>query len=135
MDIKSLSDSFTKIGQLDTSRLFEANINIPKFETPQMPELDLIDPEETIIGDIKRKIEEQNDLTSQQMGILIEQNQLLTDNYNKLKNLYDQQVYINAQSNEELKRSRKYNRWMMVIAIIAMLAAIAGPIVTIIVSR
>ena len=50
-------------------------------------------------------------------------------------------LYTSAQerayqeSREDLKSSRIFNRWMMVIAVIAMLAAIASPIVTILVSN
>ena len=87
------------------------------------------------MGDIKRKIEEQNYLVAQQMSILMEQNQLLSDNYDKLKSMYEQQVNNNIESKEELEKSRRYNRWMMVISIVAMLAAIAGPIVTLIVNK
>ena len=65
---------------------------------------------------------------------LKEQNRILENNYNKLKNMYVQQVKINNQYSEELEQSRKYNRWMM-IAIFAMLAAIASPVVTLIVSH
>jgi hypothetical protein len=109
-----------------------SKIDIPQYE---MPEITAIDPEDTIVGDIKRKIEEQNNLVSQQMSILLEQNQLLADNYDKLKNMYDQQVKLNSESKEELEKSKWYNRWMMVIAIVAMIAAIAGPIVTLVVSK
>ena len=52
----------------------------PKIEFPDFP---VINPEKTIFGDIKRKIEEQNALTSQQINILVEQNKLLSENYNK----------------------------------------------------
>ena len=48
--------------------------------------------------------------------------------------MYDAQVQTNIESNDELDRSKKFNAWMMVIAIVAMLAAIAGPIATILVS-
>jgi hypothetical protein len=49
--------------------------------------------------------------------------------------MYDSQVSANKEAKEELKRSRRFNIVMMVISTIAMLAAIAGPIATIIVSR
>lgn len=77
----------------------------------------------------------QKDLLEQQLKIMSEQNKLLVDNYNKLKDMYDAQVLSNAEAKEDLKRSCRFNAWMMVIAIIAMLAAIAGPIVTIWVSK
>ena len=76
----------------------------------------------------------QKELLEQQLDAIGEQNRLLADNYNKLKDLYDVQVQANIEAKEDLKRSRNFNAWMMVIAIIAMLAAIAGPIATILVS-
>ena len=85
--------------------------------------------------DIKKELQTQNSLVSQQVGILIEQNRLLTENYNKLKDMYDNQVVSYNEAKEDLRRSRNYNKWMMVVAIIAMLAAIASPIVTILVSK
>lgn len=136
MDFKELSDSISQLGKIDLGKIYESfnepiKTNMPQYE---IPEITAIDPEDTIIGEIKRKIEEQNELSSKQINILMEQNHLLADNYNKLKNMYDEQVRINIQSNKDLEQSRRYNRWMMVIAIIAMIAAIAGPIVTLIVS-
>ena len=76
----------------------------------------------------------QKELLQQQLDIIREQNSLLCDNYNKLKEMYDAQVQANTESKAELDRSKNFNAWMMVIAIVAMLAAIAGPIATILVS-
>ena len=86
-------------------------------------------------ANIKKELQTQNSLVSQQVGILIEQNRLLTENYNKLKDMYGNQVVSYNEAKEDLRRSRNYNKWMMVVAIIAMLAAIASPIVTILVSK
>lgn len=97
--------------------------------------MEMIDPEDTIMGDIKHKIQEQNELAAKQIEVLVQQNQLLSDNYNKLKDMYDAQERAYQESREDLRSSRIFNRWMMVIAIIAMLAAIASPIVTILVSN
>lgn len=77
----------------------------------------------------------QKELLEQQLSTLGEQNKLLADNYSKLKEMYDAQVQSNSKAKEDLRRSRNFNAWMMVIAIIAMLAAIAGPIATILVSQ
>ena len=100
----------------------------------EVPDIDIIDPEDTIMGDIKQKIQEQNELTSKQIEVLTRQNQLLTDNYNKLNEMYYAQEKSYQEAKDDLKRSRSFNHWMMVIAIIAMLAAIVSPIVTIMVS-
>lgn len=88
----------------------------------------------TLIAGAEANIE-QKELFQQQLEILREQNALLCDNYEKLKELYEAQVRENEDAKEELKQSRRYNAWMMFIAIIAMLAAIAGPIATIWVSQ
>lgn len=77
----------------------------------------------------------QKELLEQQVEMIRKQNELLSDNYTKLKEMYDAQVDANKEAKEELKRSKRFNFAMMIIAIIAMLAAIAGPIATIIVSR
>ena len=87
----------------------------------------------TLVAGAEASIE-QKELLQQQLDIIREQNSLLCDNYNKLKEMYDAQVEANTESKDELDRSKKFNAWMMVIAIVAMLAAIAGPIATILVS-
>ena len=78
---------------------------------------------------------EQKELLEQQLDFVRKQNELLMDNYGKLKEMYDAQVQANLEAKEELKRNKRFNAWMMVIAIVAMFAAIAGPIVTVAVSR
>lgn len=87
----------------------------------------------TLVAGAEASIE-QKELLQQQLDIIREQNSLLCDNYNKLKEMYDAQVEATTESKAELDRSKKFNAWMMVIAIVAMLAAIAGPIATILVS-
>ena len=77
----------------------------------------------------------QKELLEQQVEIVQRQNALLLDNYLKLKEMFDAQAEANQEAKEELKRSKRFNFVMMIIAIIAMLAAIAGPIATIWVSK
>lgn len=144
MDInKSIKNAKKQAGKLNK---YIPKVDIPKIEVPNIsvesviPEIEL-DPEKTIVGDIKHELQEQSKLYakqmeeqriqfSQQIELLTTQNQLLNDNYNKLKDLYEKQIEAYDNSQIDLEKSRNYNRWMMVIAIIAMLAAIAGPIVT-----
>lgn len=76
----------------------------------------------------------QKELLEQQFETIKEQNELLADNYNKLKEMYDAQIVSYKDAKEDLRRSRRFNIGMMVISIIAMLAAIAGPIITLLVS-
>lgn len=76
----------------------------------------------------------QKELLEEQLETIREQNKLLLDNYEKLKELYDDQVQANKDAKDDLEKSRRFNRWMMVISVIAMLAAVASPIVTLWVS-
>ena len=129
--LKTLAES---IGKMVIS---EATIPGSLFHDSYFPEvqpLETIDFEDTIPGEIKKIIEEQKSLEAQQLTVLYEQNTILADNYAKIKELYDAQSESYKAAKEDLIRSRKYNVVMMVIAIIAMLAAIASPIVTILVS-
>ena len=87
----------------------------------------------TLVAGAEASIE-QKELLQQQLEMIREQNMFLCDNYEKLKEMYDAQVQANIEAKTELDRSKRFNAWMMVIAIIAMLAAIAGPITTILVS-
>lgn len=87
----------------------------------------------TLVAGAEASIE-QKELLQQQLEMIREQNMFLCDNYEKLKEMYDAQVQANIEAKTELDRSKRFNAWMMVIAIIAMLAAIAGPVTTILVS-
>jgi len=77
----------------------------------------------------------QKELQEQQVEFFQKQNELLSENYSKLKEMFDVQDEANKEAKEELKRSKRFNFAMMIIAIIAMLAALAGSIATIWVSR
>ena len=88
----------------------------------------------TLVAGAEASIE-QKELLEQQLEFTQQQNTLLVDNYEKLKEMYEAQVKANKESTEELAKSKRFNAWMMAIAIIAMLAAIAGPIATILVSK
>ncbi|GEM_PF-2436478 len=93
-----------------------------------------IEREERMVAGAEASIA-QKELLEQQVEIFQKQNDLLSDNYSKLKEMFDAQVEANKEAKEELKRSKLFNIAMMIIAIIAMLAAIAGPVATIWVSK
>ena len=135
MDIHELCEAISGLYDNDYSKLFQVDPELPDLTKIDTIQAEPIDYEKTIVGDIKRKLQEQNELVKRQFEVLVEQNKLLADNYNKLRDMYDSQTKANQAAQEDLRRSRNFNRWMMFIAVIAMLAAIAGPIVTVLVSR
>lgn len=77
----------------------------------------------------------QKELLIEQLKIVQEQNQLLLNTNSKLEEMLNAQIEANKEAKEDLTRSRRFNLVMMIISIVAMIAAIAGPIVTILVSR
>ena len=86
----------------------------------------------TLVAGAEASIE-QKELLQQQLEIIREQNALLCDNYEKLKEMYDAQVQENESAKEELKRSRRYNAWMMVISIVALIISAASIIIPLLV--
>lgn len=82
----------------------------------------------TLVAGAEASIE-QKELLQQQLEIIREQNALLCDNYEKLKEMYDAQVQENESAKEELKRSRRYNAWMMVISVAALVISAASTII------
>ena len=124
---------------LDISSTFNSAQRVSEHFEEQQSILDNVSRETakrnaTIVAGAEANVA-QKELLEQQLSTLGEQNKLLADNYSKLKEMYDAQVQSNSEAKEDLRRSRNFNAWMMVIAIIAMLAAIAGPIATILVSQ
>ena len=120
---QSIANSATKIAEInhqhEESLLAAAQANQKRIER-----------EARMVAGAEANIA-QKELLEQQVEIFRKQNELLSDNYSKLKEMFDTQVEANIQAKEELKRSKRFNIAMMIIAIIAMLAAIAGPIATI----
>ena len=72
----------------------------------------------------------QKELAEKQLETAQEQYQQLSDNYNKLEDMFHLQSEAYKDARIELERSRRFNRWMMAISIIAMLAAVIGAIAT-----
>ena len=69
------------------------------------------------------------------LKVTSEQNGLLSANYKKLEEIYNAKKESNDEARKDFHKRRVYNTWMMVIAVVAMFAVIAGPMVTTLVSR
>lgn len=82
---------------------------------------------------LKAQLEEekkQNEILKLNLKEAEKQNVQLHNNYEKLEQIYKIKERELIDSSNELKKSKKYNFWMMIIAIIAMVGAVASPIVT-----
>lgn len=98
-------------------------------------QLDELKTQNEILAEQLKAEQTQREILEEHLKLTTEQNGLLSANYNKLEEMYNAQKESYADARQDLKKSRTFNAWMMVIAIVAMLAAIAGPIVTVLVSR
>ena len=117
----------------DLNNLSKTFSSIPKFNINPNLLNSLIDPKSTV----GYKMDRQNELIQEQIEALLhnnkqmeDQNGLLLQNYNQLKDLFDIQKNEFGSAKKELKKSKRFNRIMLIIAIIAMLGALASPIVT-----
>lgn len=88
MDNINVSDLSGKMPKLNMFNLFPISFSSLGYKIPHM---ETIGSEDTIMGDIKRKAQEQNELVVKQIDVLVQQNQLFSDNYSKLKDMYDAQ--------------------------------------------
>lgn len=73
----------------------------------------------------------QKELVKDQVDLLYEQNQLLSENYDKLKELYEMQRRSTEDAKAELRKTQIYNACMMIVSFISMLAAIVSTIISI----
>ena len=110
----------------------EASVAQKELMEEQLAELK---SQNDILSEQLKAEQAQREVLEEHLKVTTEQNTLLSANYKKLEEMYSAQKESNDESREDLRKSRVFNGWMMVIAIIAMLAAIAGPIATILVSR
>ncbi len=110
----------------------EASVAQKELMEEQLAELK---SQNDILAEQLKAEQAQREVLEEHLKETTEQNALLSANYEKLKEMYSAQKESNDEAREDLRKSRVFNGWMMVIAIIAMLAAIAGPIATILVSR
>lgn len=71
---------------------------------------------------------EQKELVKNQVDLLYQQNQLLSENYDKLKELYEMQRRSTEDAKAELRKTQIYNACMMVISIVSMLMAVISAV-------
>ncbi len=84
----------------------------------------------TLEAGAKASVEQQK-LLEQEIELLKVQNVQLSDNYDKLKEMYDRQVREADEAQKDLKKSRHFNAWAMVVSVISMIAAVASVIIAV----
>lgn len=98
-------------------------------------QLDELKSQNDILAEQLKEEQVQKERLEEHLKVTTEQNDLLSANYEKLEAMYNAQKESYEDAQENVRKSRVFNAWMMVISVVAMFAAIASPIVTIIVSR
>ena len=119
---KNINDLIGNLSKIDLSKIVD-NMNMFKPLNIDVPSLEGLD--------LRNPVDETNELLSEHLIMVKEQNQLLRasleqiiENYKILKEQYDLQVKINEENAEELKKSKNLNKWMLIVAILALASTI-----------
>ncbi len=103
-----------------------SNINLENIGLPKM----ITDPPIPysvfkMMGE-EGKHKEMFELGEKQIKLLAEQNEQLKANFNKLEDLYKIKEQELQEAKREAKKLTRYNRWMMVLTVVAVLVAVAA---------
>ncbi len=119
---KNINDLIGNLSKIDLSKIVD-NMNMFKPLNIDVPSLEGLD--------LRNPVDETNELLSEHLIMEKEQNQLLRasleqiiENYKILKEQYDLQVKINEENAKELKKSKNLNKWMLIVAILALASTI-----------
>lgn len=107
-----------ELPQIDYSSIVH-NIksNLPKVE---------IDAESTFSYQLQQQTNQIIEKSNEQIALLVKQNEQLSNNYQKLGELYKIKEQETAEAKSETKKAKRYNTIMLIIAIISMLVAVAA---------
>ena len=104
--------------EVDTSA-FVRNF-VPQFPTVK------IDEESTFAYKMQQQTNQIIEKSNEQIALLSKQNEQLSNNYQKLEDLYKIKEQELAEAKEEAKKAKRYNTVMLIFTVVSMLVAIAA---------
>ena len=110
-----MTNKLEKESQESLDKYSIINTKIPEIETIQIKE------EDTLIYQLKEQTEQIIQKTNEQIRLLNEHNEQLANNYKKLEQIYSIKESELEESKKEVKKSKRYNIIMMIIAILSLL--------------
>ena len=115
-----LAEKYTNVPpiELDTYS-FVRNIvpEVPKFE---------IDEKSTFAYQMQQQTNQIIEKSNEQIALLVKQNEQLSNNYQKLEDLYKIKEQELSEAKTDAKKAKRYNTVMLILTIISMLTAIAA---------
>ena len=115
--------------------LAEKYTNMPPIEldtysfakniVPQIHEIK-IDEKNTLPYQLQQQTNQIIEKSNEQIALLVKQNEQLSNNYQKLEDLYRIKEQELAEAKTEAKKAKRYNTVMLILTIISMLTAIAA---------
>ena len=126
----NINDTLAKLGDLAGKFANMPPIELDTYSfakniVPQIPVVE-IDEESTFAYQMQQQTNQIIEKSNEQIALLVKQNEQLSNNYQKLEDLYKIKEQELQEANREAKKLTRYNRWMMVLTIIAVLVAIAA---------
>ena len=92
---------------------------------PNLPKVE-IDAESTFSYQLQQQTNQIIEKSNEQIALLVKQNEQLSNNYQKLEELYKIKEQETAEAKSETKKAKRYNTIMLIIAIVSMLVAVAA---------
>ena len=92
---------------------------------PSLPKVE-IDAESTFSYQLQQQTNQIIEKSNEQIALLVKQNEQLSNNYQKLEELYKIKEQETAEAKSETKKAKRYNTIMLIIAIVSMLVAVAA---------
>ena len=119
-NLKNIVGKFTDMPALNLDTYSFAKNIVPSIPTVE------IDEESTFAYQMKQQTKQIIEKSNEQIVLLAKQNEQLSNNYQKLEDLYKIKEQELAEAKEEAKKAKRYNILMMIITIVATVVAIAS---------
>ena len=126
----NINDTLAKLGDIAGKFANMPPIELDTYSfakniVPQIPVVE-IDEESTFAYQMQQQTNQIIEKSNEQIALLVKQNEQLSNNYQKLEELYriKEQELIEAKT--EAKKTKRYNTVMLIFTIISILTAIAA---------
>ena len=126
----NINDTLAKLGDLAGKFTNMPPIELDTYSfakniVPQIPVVE-IDEESTFAYQMQQQTNQIIEKSNEQIALLVKQNEQLSNNYQKLEDLYRIKEQELAEAKTEAKKAKRYNTVMLILTIISMLTAIAA---------
>ena len=126
----NINDTLAKLGDIAGKFANMPPIELDTYSfakniVPQIPVVE-IDEESTFAYQMQQQTNQIIEKSNEQIALLVKQNEQLSNNYQKLEDLYRIKEQELTEAKTEAKKTKRYNTVMLIFTIISMLTATAA---------